>query len=288
MNFKGILLFSIAFFFCLQINAQRYNIGIRAGLNASKFLGPAEEGMMEGSSFRSGIHFGLTFAYKMNEIWGFKTELAYSDIGSRDSIIGDSYYIFGIGVQNTPKEGFVKRYFEVSNAYINVPLHAYIKPFPKLELFGGPYLGFLINPTGGGRVIFDDAIHGEDAQFSFIQSLDINYYTDDARQSSQFGDVITVIVDDETILMPRIAGGYYQFQEKDGGRFNWFDLGLSAGAHYYINKSFFAGFRVDYGLLDVTRSKMDVSYRALNGSSFILRDDRDVNFAMQFSLGFKF
>ena len=279
-----VLLFS--FLFSANLQAQRYNIGIRAGLNTSKFLGPAEEGMLEGSRFNTGIHFGLTFAWKLNDISGFKTEIRYTSVGSRDSIVGDSYFVFGIGAQNLAKEGYVKRYLDVANSYINIPFHAYIKPIPKLELFGGPYIGFLINPSAGGRVFFDD--QSDETLFSFIQSLDYNYYQDDAREAANFSESITVIIDGETIQMPRVAGAYYQFIEKDGGRFNWFDLGISGGAQYYINKSFFFGFRADYGLLDITRKKMDVSFRSLDNGQYIYRNDRDVNFSMQFSLGFKF
>lgn len=286
MKFRGLIILILGLIVATNVGAQRFNIGIRAGLNSSKISGPAEEGLMEGSAFSSGIHFGLTYAYKMNERWGFKTELAYTDISSRDSIVGDSYYIFGIGTSNTPKEGYAKRFLEVSNSYINIPLHVYFKPIPKLEIFGGPYLGFLINPTAGGRIVFDDL--SDETSFGFIQTFDYNYYQDEAREAASFTESITVIVDDQIITMPRIAGAYYQFAEKSGGRFNWFDMGLSAGAQYYINKSFFAGVRLDYGLLDITRRAMDVSYSTLNGSSFILRDDRDVNLSMQFSLGFKF
>lgn len=267
------------------LQAQRFNLGIRAGLNYSKIAGPSEEGMIEGSDFATGIHFGLTYAYKMNELWGFRTEIAYSNIASSDSIIGDSYYIFR-GSTTKIKEGYAKRFLKVSNSYINVPLHAYFKPFPKLEIYGGPYLGFLINPSAGGRIIFDDK--SDETQFGFIQTFDYNYFQDDALGSPRFTESITVVVDDETIQMPRIAGAYYQFQEKNGGRFNWFDMGLSAGAQYYINQSFFIGYRLDYGLLDVTRKKMDVSFREINGTQYILRDDHDINLSMQFSLGFKF
>ena len=286
MKFKIYLTAIGILLFLSNVDAQRYKIGVRAGLNYSKFIGPAEEGMVQGSSLNNGIHFGLTYAWKLNEVAGFKTELSYSAVGSNDSIVGDSYYLFGVGAQNLDKEGFVGRFLDISNSYVNIPLHAYWYPTKKIEIFGGLYMGFLINPTAGGRLQFDDG--SDELKYSFIQSLDYNYYSDDPLRGKGFGSPITVIVDDQTIQMPRVAGAYYQFTEKNGGLYNWFDLGLSGGAHYYINKSFFAGFRADYGLLDITRQKMDVSYRALDDGSYILRDDYDVNFSMQFSLGFNF
>lgn len=290
MKIKAFLLAVGCILATISVDAQRYNIGIRAGLNYSKILGPSEEGMMEGHQFNNGIHFGITYAYKFTDRFGLKTEISYSSVGSKDSIVGDSYYIFGINVQNQVEEGYAARYLERTNAYINIPFHAYFKPIDKLEIFGGPYIGFLINPTAGGTLRFDDG--SDDTFFSFIQSLDHNYYSDrvltDPKYSSKGSGVITTVIDEQTYFMPQVVGAYYQFIEKNGGLYKWFDFGLSAGAHYYINKSFFAGARVDYGLMDITRTKMDISYGQLNGQEYILREDYDHNFSLQFSVGFKF
>ncbi len=287
MNYRAVLLIFLCAISFSSIDAQRYNIGIRAGLNYSKILGPKEEGLSVDRGFNNGIHFGLTYAYKFTDIFGIKTELGYSSVGSRETIEGDGYYVFGLGQTGVPfsKEGAVKRFIETTNAYINLPIHAYIKPFEKLEIFGGPYVGFLINPSAGGTLNFDDL--SEETKFGFIQSLDYNYYSDNALQGKN-RQAIQVIIDEVTYQMPQAAGAYYQFQEKDGSLYRWLDVGLSLGAQYYINRSFFASVRADYGLVDITRRAMDVSYRELNENSFILRDDFDQNFSLQFSLGFKF
>lgn len=286
MKNKIIFVLALLLVAAIQLDAQRYNLGIRAGLNYSKFLGPVEDKIQQGRSFNNGIHFGFTFAYKFNEISGFRTELGYTTAGTRDSIVGDSYYNFGIGVQNKIKEGKVSRNYDITNGYINIPLHLYIKPFEKLEIFGGPYVAFLVNPTAGGTLKFDDG--SEELKYSFIQSLDYNYYTDKAREGKNIGGAVTVIVDEDKIVMPSVVGAYYQHSVKNGNLFNWFDAGLSIGAQYYINRSFFASYRLDYGLLDITRKAMDVSYGEINGSSLIYRDDYDKNLSMQISLGFKF
>jgi hypothetical protein len=290
MKSRSFLLSIACLLLALSINAQRYNIGIRAGLNYSKIMGPQEEGMIETHALNNGIHFGLTYAYKITDRFGVKTELAYSAVGSKDSIKGDSYYIFGINQQNTVKEGYAERYYERTNSYINIPIHAYFKPTEKIELFGGIYMGFLINPKAGGTLKFDD--QSDETKFSFIQSLDYDYYSDrspsDTKYRSKGTGAITTIINDQPILLPQVAGAYYQFTNKDGGLYNWFDAGLSGGFQYYINKSFFAGMRADYGLMDITRTKMDVSFRELDGQQYNLRDDFDRNFSMQISLGFKF
>lgn len=290
MKSRGFLLSILFALSALSVHAQRYNIGIRAGLNYSKILGPEEPGMKETHRLNNGIHFGLTYSYKFTERFGLKTELAYSAVGSKDSIKGQSYYIFGINQQNLVKEGYVERYYERTNSYINLPIHAYFKPTDKIELFGGIYLGVLINPSAGGTLRFDD--QSEEEKYSFIQSLDYNYYSDRAvseqRWRAKGTGAITTIIDEQRFVFPQVAGAYYQFVTKDGGLYNWFDAGLSGGFQYYINKSFFAGLRADYGLMDITRRKMDVSFRELDGQQYKLRDDFDQNFSLQISLGFKF
>jgi len=279
------------FLFLVQGFGQRYNLGVRAGLNYSRINGPGEAEMMEGSSFNNGINFGVTFAYKITDRFGVKTELGYANIGSTDSIVGNSYYIFDIGNGNQIREGYAKRFIEVSNSYINIPLNVYFYPTRKIELFGGPYIAFLINPSAAGRIVFDD--QNDETKFGFIQSYDFNYYSDNARDignNSNFfsNESVTVIVDEQIVTMPRIVGAYYQYVEKDGNLYKWFDYGLTVGGQYYINNSFYFGVRADYGLFDVTRTRMDIAYRRLNGEQYIYRNDRDTNLSIQATVGFKF
>lgn len=276
------------FLFVQYANAQNYNVGIRTGLNFSKFIGPAEEDIMQGSSFNNGLHFGLTFSYHLTDNSGIRAELLYSQIGSKDSIIGQSYYVFPVNNERVVKEGYAKRTFDINNGYISIPIMAYFFPRKDFEIYAGITAGFLVNPTAGGILEFDDQ-DTTDLKYSFTQSLDYNYYSDRVGEGQNFGRPISVEVDGTSISLLQVAGAYYEFSEKKGSAYKVFDLGLTAGFSYYINRSFFFSLRGEYGLLDITNNKMDRSYAGVNeDGSFLLRDDYDHNFSLQFSVGFRF
>jgi hypothetical protein len=279
----------LLFFFATQsVQAQNYNIGIRTGLNFSKFIGPAEEDIKQGSALNNGLHFGLTFNYHLTDKAGIRTELLYSQVGSKDSIIGQSYYVFPVNNERVIKEGFAKRTFDINNGYISIPIMGYYYPRKDLEIYGGITAAFLVNPTAGGILEFDDQ-DTTDLKYSFTQSLDYSYYSDRVGEGQNFGRPISVEVDGTSISLLQVAGAYYEFEEKKGSAYKVFDLGVTAGFSYYINRSFFFSLRGEYGLLDITNNKMDRSFAAVNeDGSFILRDDYDHNFNLQFSVGFRF
>lgn len=285
------IIYSLTFLFLLVVShssGQNYNLGIRTGLNLSKFIGPAEEDIMQGSSFNNGLHFGLTFNYHLTDNAGIRTELLYSQIGSKDSIIGQSYYVFPVNNERVIKPGFAKRNFDINNGYISIPIMGYYYPRKDLEIYGGITANFLVNPTAGGILEFDDQ-DTMDLKYSFTQSLDYNYYSDKVGEGQNFGRPISVEVDGTSISLLQVAGAYYEFEEKKGSAYKVFDLGVTAGFSYYINRSFFFSLRGEYGLLDITNNRMDRSYAGVQeDGSFILRDDYDHNLSLQFSVGFRF
>lgn len=282
--FTCLFLFSAA-----NVFGQNYNLGIRAGLNYSKFIGPSEEGMQEGFSLNNGLHFGVTFNYHLTDNAGIRTELMYSQIGSKDSIVGDSYYVFPVNGERVIKEGHARRTFDINNGYISIPLMAYYYPRKDLEIYGGIQASFLVNPTAGGLLEFDDGDTSQNLLYSFIQSMDHNYYSDKIGEGKTFGTPIGVLIDDTDVNIFNVAGAYHEWEEKNGSTYKVFDFGLTGGFSYYINRSFFFGFRAEYGLLDITNNKMDRSYASTNSDgSFKLRTDYDHNFSLQFSLGFRF
>jgi hypothetical protein len=167
---------------------------------------------------------------------------------------------------------------------------AYFRPFKKFELMAGAYMGFLINPIGSGKLDFGG---------KFYQSLEYSYYKDLAGGHVPYSNQISVKVpqpdgEDEVVGIYKIVGAYYQydetqFNEKTGTAFNWFDLGFTGGFQYFINKSLYAGFRAEMGLLDITNNNLDRSLKDINSDgSFILKDDVDKNLNFQISLGFRF
>ncbi len=293
------LVFVLCSFCFTAAFSQSFNIGVRAGLNYSQFRGPLE--LNEEYSFNSGFHFGISYQQNLVDNFGIRAELQYTQIGGTKSYSGPGYYVlrFGENTQFEPgtftaidrdNDGTAESpgyLLEVSNAYLNIPITAHYRINSKFELLGGAYLGFLINPTANGVLRFDSTESPLDIFFQ--QTLSYNYYMDEPLEFTGQGGITTVFVDDEPISVARVAKAYYQQVEKNRSTYKVLDLGLIGGLNYYFNKGFYAGARVNYGLLDVTRTGLDFSLIEYNSDeSFITREDKDTNMTLEFSLGFKF
>lgn len=301
MNKSVFLLLLCICFFAWNANAQDYKFGIRAGLNYSQLLGPqiSEADHRDFQQLNNGIHFGVTFAYHLTDNFGFRTELAYNQIGTRYTFEGErSPYVFRYGFEREPRYGEIKRYLDINNSYVHLPLMAFFKPHKKIEVYGGVYTQFLVLPTTDGNIDFtapeDPNNPGELYKYSFIQFVEGNYFADEAREFKGSQTLIVdLIVDGESepVSMQRLVGAYYELDEdeKSGSLFNWLDVGLEAGFSYFINRSLYVGFTGMYGLLDVTNNEMDVDYQELDEfNKYKFRDDFDTNLSLQVSLGFKF
>lgn len=286
-----------------QVNGQDYRFGIRGGLSYSQFLGQQinDANFTESYSLNNGIHFGVTLAYHLTDNFGFRTEVAYNQIGTKYRFESESApYVFRFGLQREIRYGKMIRELDVNNSYIHVPIMAFFKPIKKLELYGGIYTQFLIIPTAGGSIDFTDPAptgnidDGDLKNYSFFQTIEANYYGDDPRQStSNQGLVVSLNIDNELqrITMSRGASGYFELDadEKLATKYNWFDAGLEGGFSYFVNNSLYVGITGMYGLIDVTNDRADVDYFELNEfGKYQFTDDFDRNFSLQVSMGFKF
>ena len=291
----------ILFIFCIslsqQAQAQDYKFGIRAGLNYSQLLGPtiSESTHQDKFTLNNGIHFGVTFAYHLSDNFGFRTELAYNQIGTKYTFTSDNApYVFRNGLEREPRRGKIERFLDVNNSYIHLPFMVFVKPHRKVELYGGIYTQFLVLPTAGGKIDFTDPKDPADYSYSFIQSIEANYNSDAGREAKgNQGLTVALDIDGERqdITMARLIGGYYELDdsEKKASKYNWFDAGLEGGASYFINNSLYVGLTGMYGLFDVTNDKVDIDYYNLDEfNKYKFKDDFDRNFSLQISLGFKF
>jgi len=271
-------------------NAQTF--GVRAGLNYSKFLGPTETGVEESYGFSNGFHFGLSYSYDFTDLFSVRTELVYIQNGTTYDYKGDSYYIIRQSDKTTFEKGTLENYkLNISNAYISIPIVANYRINNKWEVFGGAYINMLIGPTGRGQLTFESSSRPEEIRFK--QSLDFNYGSDDIKEitGTSTGPLndIGILVDGETVILPRFAGAYTQQGEKTGNKINFLDYGLTFGGHYFLNKGFFVGLTFDVGLPDLTNNEVDISLKELNpDNSFIFSDDNDTHFGIQASFGFRF
>ena len=273
----------------ILIQAQDFHFGIRAGLNNSKFLGPAETGAIEEFSFDNGFHFGVVALMDLNDYFSLGTEILYDQMGTKYHYEGTSYFKFVVNGDLQVLYDNTKLDLEISNSYINVPILLHFRPFKKLELIAGGYMGFLISPVAGGILDFGD---------KFFQGQEYKYYSDEAGREALFSSYISVKVPqedgtDEIVQIFETAGAYYQYStaqfEDRGTSFNWFDLGVTGGFQYFFNSSLYGGVRVEYGFLDLTNNKLDRSLMSLDEENeFIFRDDWDTNLNFQVSLGFRF
>jgi len=286
-----------------SLSAQDYKFGIRGGLNYSQFLGPQNNSSdyVENFGLNNGIHFGVTFAYHLSDNFGFRTEVAYNQIGTRYSFESDDApYVFRYGLEREVRKGKMIRELDVNNSYVHVPFMVFYKPIKKLELYGGIYTQFLVLPTAGGSIDFTDpnprgsVDEGDLKNYSFFQAIEANYYSDEVRQS-QSNQSLTVALDIdgdiEFINMSRSVSGYYELDEseKTATKYNWFDAGLEGGFSVFINRSLYVGVTAMYGLVDVTNNAADIDYFELNEfSKYNFQEDFDRNFSLQVSMGFKF
>lgn len=279
----------IATLICITSLSHAQSVGVRAGVNFSKFSGPLEANEKFGLS--NGFHFGINYGYKFTKKLMLRAEVVYSQGGTKQTFDGDSYYIIYKNDFTTLFEkGKSTLNLDISNAYINLPIVAAYQLIPKIEIYGGFAANFLINPTANGTLRFESATRPNDIKFR--QSLGYNYFKDVSGGTSSLSSgsrPITILVDGERTTIPKYAGAYYQETSKPDSRFKVFDLTAVAGINYFFNSGFYAGGRLNYGLTDVTNQSVDRSLVEFNNDgTAIYRNDRDVNFGLEFSLGFRF
>jgi len=274
----------------ISLSGQAF--GVRAGLNFGTFLGPLEN---ESESFSSsgGFHFGVNYSHHVTDIFDIVFELGYTQYGTGYSYNGDSYFIIRETDNTTWELGNRNMELVISNGYISLPILANYQISDKIEVFGGAYANLLVSPTAGGKVKFlqSSPIDSGYYHIEFQQTLDYSYNSDEALAGVRLGNQqpIGVFIDGRTVFFDKSAGAYYQFAEKKASFINGLDAGLIGGFNYFLNKGFYAGVRVEYGLTDITEDSMDASISKLDSNNeFILRKDNDTHFGVNLSIGFRF
>ena len=220
----------------------QYNIGIRAGLSQTTFLGPSEPDVMEGYGFNGGFHFGLSFQWNFSDLVGLRSEILYNQTGASYEFQSDNgYYVFALF--NTPR--FVLRdtssvRLNHDNAYLHFPQTVHFKIGRKLEVFAGGYFGVLLNPVARGTWTFGG--ESNQKEHSFRQGLDYDYNSDNAAEFSPFAAPILIRVLGEDVDLPGTVGAYYLQDTKDDDRFFWYRL--RPGWRYFL---LFKSWTLSYG-----------------------------------------
>ena len=290
---KKLSILLIVLFSSLSSMSAQHKFGIRAGLNYSKFSGELETN--EAYDFNTGFHFGFNYTYQLNTTIGFRTELLYTQRGSKQSIQDDAIYnvIRAIDGTTLVEIGNVDYNIGLSLSYFSIPFTVQVKVANKFEIFGGASIDLLFAPTGGGTTVFQSRDRPD--QIRYTLRHDHNYRTDLARGIADFtqNEVSSQILNGNTTNINTVLGAYYYYTadelEAQGKRFRFFDTNLILGFNYFINSGFFLGLRAEYGLFDLTNNQIDPSLREINADgSFIFREDKDNSRSLSLSFGFRF
>ncbi len=295
-----LLLFCVMLLLANIVTAQDFSFGFKTGLNFSEIKGDPEKGTNATETFdrNLGFHFGATFAWHITEIMGLKGEFMYSQKGTRRNFEGDSYYNFLTPNNEVVRTtGVRKQELNITNSYLDLPVTFFVKPFSRFEIYGGPSFGVLVSSTAFGniemsdiRALEENGSPGQPASPNFIEhELDFNYFSNEPGEMTYDEPASTVRIKNEEVPYPQTAGAYYESLEDRGKPFKGIDLGLVGGVSVYLSKSLYVSGRINYGLLDITKTKADVSLSKLDeNNEFISRNDDDRNVSLQASIGFSF
>lgn len=283
-----------------QVKAQEYNIGIRAGLNFGKYLGPQIPDV-EKFSISNGFHFGINFSYNLSDFLAVRGELLYNQNGTKYKYEGDGWFKFTQGVGETASDfGLIYRINEVvrdrteydldiSSGGVALPITVHLRTLEKWEFFGGAYVNFIFSSIGTGKWRFGP--ENDFVEHSFEQGQFHNYRSDELADlnNNNFAPPITLRANGELAQVSSLVGGYSLHEVDNGNRIRSMDYGFLAGVSYYINRGLYLSLRGDLGMRDMTNNLMDYSYAEINDDgSFVFSDDFDRNLTFGLSLGFKF
>ncbi len=295
---KNILFSIFLSCFCIGISqAQEMGYGFKAGLNFSTINGPSEQTVdgsdTEMNEYITGFHIAAIINFKLTDIAGVRTELMFSQKGSRYTFEGDSYQDFfnNSQVTLTSTTGMKELSINTTNAYIDIPVMGYFRATDWLEISGGASVGVLVSSVAAGELRYSGVSASGTPLDDVVIGIEYNYLTDDINTQSE--DFNTKMVGNQTLRIPRTVGAYYDYnlynQELQGNFYNRLDLGLVGGINIFLNQGLSLGLRVNYGLSDITNNEVDPSIQSLDeDGNFIYLEDKDTNLSLQASIGFSF
>lgn len=287
------------FLFCclcggfFHANAQLH-YGFKTGLNFARMTGPSEADAA-GNSLETwknitGFHIGMSLSYEITDNLALRGEFLYSKRGAKYTFEGPSYRTFLYDGGSTRSTGKAKYAMNINNSYLDIPVMV-VGRWKHWELSAGAYAGLLVQSNGEGAYTYTEgrtAPPNNSAIDKVAFNLSYNYRRDDPGEYT--GDLTNSIrLDNATRLFPQTIGAYYDFTEDKGALYNTLDYGVVGGLSYYISRSLYIGGRLQYGLADLTNNDADVMRTSTDDDgSLLFRNDKDQNWTIQASVGFKF
>ena len=274
--------------------AQNISGGVRIGLNLNNFSGPSEidanGNELESFDNNTGFLVGGLLNVGINDLFGFRAEVHFSQKGGRRLYEGQATTIFNPGTGNEVIViGERNSVIRVNNSYIDIPVMAYIRPVPKLQIFGGVNVGFLISSNGFGQLDVSGISSVGQIPIDVTTTLDHNYNDDEGFLMTDIGPSTDFSADGSLVQIPNESGAYVlDFPTKRENAYNNIDFGLVGGVSYKLNGSLFVAVMYNLGLTDITTDEADIERPTVNGNEQIFREDDDNNRSLQLSLGFQF
>ncbi len=152
---KTILIATLVFFYCTNIQAQGFSLGIKGGADVLKLSGKSFD-----DEFAYGYHLGGFAEIKLNKTFGIQPEIYYSSTSMKTSNSLDSIYS-NVDVKN------------IKLGYINIPILLNFKPSKKICLQVGPRYGILSNSSLSVKQNAENAFKSGD--FSLLAGIQLNF-----------------------------------------------------------------------------------------------------------------
>jgi len=285
---RTLTLILTTFLFIGTSSAQEFSFGFKAGLNFSKIDGELEtnssDSNLEEANLSKGFHFGPIFNLKLTDAFTVRGELLYSQKGTDYNYNGQSFWLFypqnGDPILHNGGNRNMRLF--VSNSYLDIPILAVLR-LGRIELSGGVNAALLISSKATGELTYAAANIDP-----FTTSLEYNFRKD-VPTTDAGTDPFLRAVNNTDVTVPKETGAYYGSFGRSDKLYNSFDLGLNAGIAFYLSEGLFVSFRMNYGLLDITKEEQDFSASRLSDdNTFIMRNDIDKNVSLQASVGFSF
>ncbi|MCA1745092.1 MAG: PorT family protein [Bacteroidales bacterium] len=136
---KMLLLGAVSMLTVTSLKAQEITSGIKGGLTLSNLYIDRDE--LDDENARIGFHAGFFSQIMFAETFGLQPEFLFTTKGT------EAKY-----------EGMFDQTVNFNMNYIDIPLFAVLRPVEVLEIYAGPYIGFMLN----SNIKYSGALDGED------------------------------------------------------------------------------------------------------------------------------
>lgn len=286
----------IALFLVLNTlaQAQSVKVTLRTGLNFSNW-NAAPETNASGTALETfdrliGFHFAAGATYFPIKELGFRGELQFNQHGTKYRYDGNAQQVFPLaGGQFYENAGSRKIILNISTSHLELPINVVYKPFSRLELFGGGYVGLVVGAQGDGEWIYKGESKSKEA-IDITVPMTHKYFKDKAFDPASIANDASAIqfrADGKTVRVPASLGAYYDVTGASK-YLKRLDLGIQGGLSWFFTQGLFLRLTYAYGLSDITNNAYDVNRQTLNGNTYAPRPISVRNVQYQASLGLSF